>query len=65
MSSAAIRLNRYFDSRSSHLTAEFNIGRLAGLGGGSAEEAEGTSPGSESPIEGIEEDDEFVLPPIK
>ncbi|PAV77676.1 hypothetical protein WR25_23514 [Diploscapter pachys] len=63
MSSAAIRLNRYFDSRSSHLTAESNIGRLAGLGG-SVEETEGASPGSESPIEGIEEDDEFVLPPI-
>ncbi|KAL6725987.1 hypothetical protein Aduo_008001 [Ancylostoma duodenale] len=64
MSSASFGLNRYFASKSSHLTSESALGVgetvtgfLAELGGSPTRSIDGS-------ISPVEEDSEFILPPI-
>ncbi|WKY01881.1 hypothetical protein Q1695_015693 [Nippostrongylus brasiliensis] len=59
MSSASFGLNRYFASKTSHLTSEstLGVGFLAELGGSPTRSLDGS-------ISPVEEDSEFILPPI-
>ncbi|KAK5984237.1 UPF0518 protein, partial [Trichostrongylus colubriformis] len=59
MSSASFGLNRYFASKSAHLTSESNFGGgfLAELGGSASHSFDGS-------VSPVEEDSEFILPPI-
>ncbi|CAJ0942772.1 unnamed protein product, partial [Mesorhabditis belari] len=60
MSSSARGINRYFSSKSAHMTAESGFeGKLASLGGS----ADGSPRVSRSPSP-VVEDSEFILPPI-
>ncbi|XGW15153.1 hypothetical protein V3C99_000994 [Haemonchus contortus] len=59
MSSASFGLNRYFASKNAHLTSESTLGGgfLAELGGSASHSLDGS-------ISPVEEDSEFILPPI-
>ncbi|KAK6022955.1 hypothetical protein OSTOST_11327 [Ostertagia ostertagi] len=60
MSSASFGLNRYFASKNAHLTSESTLGGgfLAELGGSASHSLDGS-------VSPVEEDSEFILPPIK
>ncbi|VDK46697.1 unnamed protein product [Cylicostephanus goldi] len=59
MSSASFGLNRYFASKNTHLTSDsaLGVGFLAELGGSPVRSLDGS-------VSPVEEDSEFILPPI-
>ncbi|CAI5445342.1 unnamed protein product [Caenorhabditis angaria] len=71
MSTAAFGLNRYLNSKNSHLTHEFNIDKVCGLGENQNSDQDDYKSDNDNERnfeneeeEEIEEDNHFVLPPI-